>query len=107
MYVVTGASGHTGNVVAKALLARGEKVRVVGRNAERLKALVAEGAEPFAADLTDGAGATQAFVGTKAVYVMMPPDLASPDYRASAAQECGTPSVAGVRACRPAWRSGD
>ena len=82
MYVVTGATGHTGNVVAKALLARGEKVRVVGRNADRLKALVAEGAEPFAADLTDVAGVTRAFVGAKAVYVMMPPDLASPDYRA-------------------------
>jgi len=82
MYVVTGATGHTGNVVAKALLARGEKVRVVGRNADRLKALVAEGAEPFAADLTDVAGVTQAFVGAKAVYVMMPPNLASPDFRA-------------------------
>lgn len=82
MYVVTGATGHTGNVVAKALLARGEKVRVVGRNADRLKALIAEGAESFAADLTDVAGVTQAFVGAKAVYMMMPPNLASPDFRA-------------------------
>jgi len=82
MYVITGATGQTGNVVAKTLLSRGEKVRVVGRNADRLKALVAEGAESFAADLTDVAGVTQAFVGAKAVYVMMPPNLASPDFRA-------------------------
>jgi uncharacterized protein YbjT (DUF2867 family) len=82
MYVVTGATGHTGNVVAKALLTRSEKVRVVARNADRLKALVAEGAEPFAADLTDTVSVTKAFAGTKAVYVMMPPDLASPDFRA-------------------------
>jgi uncharacterized protein YbjT (DUF2867 family) len=82
MYVVTGATGHTGNVVAKALLNRGEKVRVVGRNADRLKALAAEGAEPFAADLTDTASVTKAFAGAKAVYVMMPPNLASPDFRA-------------------------
>jgi uncharacterized protein YbjT (DUF2867 family) len=82
MYVVTGATGHTGNVVAKALLTRGEKVRVIGRNAERLKAFVAEGAEPFTADLTEAANVTKAFVGAKAVYVMMPPNLASPDFRA-------------------------
>jgi uncharacterized protein YbjT (DUF2867 family) len=78
MYVVTGATGQTGNVVAKALLSRGEKVRVIGRTSERLKALAAEGAEPFAADLTDAAGVTKAFVGAKAVYVMMPPNLTSP-----------------------------
>jgi len=81
MYVVTGATGHTGNVVAKALLSRGEKVRVIGRTAERLKAFGAEGAEPFAADLTDAAGVTKAFAGAKAVYVMLPPNLASSDYR--------------------------
>lgn len=81
MYVVTGATGNTGNVVAKALLSRGEKVRVIGRTAERLKALAAEGAEPFAADLADAAGVTKAFVGAKAVYVMIPPNLASSDLR--------------------------
>jgi uncharacterized protein YbjT (DUF2867 family) len=80
MYVVTGATGHTGNVVAKALLTRGEKVRVVGRNADRLKALAAEGAEPFAADLTDTVSVTKALAGMKAVYVMMPPNLASPRF---------------------------
>jgi len=29
MYVILGASGHTGQIVAKSLLARGQKVRVV------------------------------------------------------------------------------
>ena len=81
MYVVTGATGNTGNVVAKALLSRGEKVRVIGRTAERLKALAAEGAEPFAADLTDTAGVTKAFAGAKAVYVMLPPNPTNSDYR--------------------------
>lgn len=82
MYVVTGATGHTGSVVAKSLLKKGTKVRVIGRNAERLKGFAAEGAEPFVADLTDTAGITKAFLGAQAVYVMMPPNLASPDFRA-------------------------
>lgn len=80
MYVVAGATGHTGNIVAEALLSRGEKVRVIGRTAERLKALAAKGAEPFAADLADAAGVTKAFAGAKAVYVMLPPNLSSSDY---------------------------
>jgi uncharacterized protein YbjT (DUF2867 family) len=82
MYVVTGATGHTGNVVAKSLLTKGENVRVIGRNADRLKALAEKGAEPFAADLTDTASVTKAFARAKAVYVMMPPNLGSPDFRA-------------------------
>lgn len=32
MYVITGATGNTGSVVAERLLAEGEKVRVVGRD---------------------------------------------------------------------------
>jgi len=82
MYVVTGASGHTGSVVAKTLLKNGAKVRVIGRTPQHLKGLAAEGAEPFAADLTDVGGVTEAFAGARGVYVMMPPNLASPDFRA-------------------------
>jgi len=46
MFVVTGASGHTGSVIANALLAKGENVRAVGRSADCLQALVSQGAEP-------------------------------------------------------------
>ena len=62
MFVITGATGHTGSVVAKALLTKGEKVRVVGRNPDRLEELVAAGAQPFTADLSDAASVAQAFV---------------------------------------------
>jgi uncharacterized protein YbjT (DUF2867 family) len=79
MFVVTGATGHTGNVVAKALLAKGEKVRVIGRNADRLKEFVGAGAEPFTADLSDGAKVANAFAGAKAAFVMIPPNPSSPD----------------------------
>jgi len=33
MYVVTGATGHTGNLIAQVLLAKRKKVRVIGRDA--------------------------------------------------------------------------
>ena len=45
MYVITGATGHTGNEVAEKLLAKGEQVRVVGRSAKRLEPFVKKGAE--------------------------------------------------------------
>jgi short-subunit dehydrogenase len=36
MYVILGASGHTGAIIADFLLMKGENVRVVGRDAVRL-----------------------------------------------------------------------
>jgi uncharacterized protein YbjT (DUF2867 family) len=81
MYVVLGASGHTGAQVAKTLLARGQKVRVVGRKAENLKTIASQGAEIFVADLTDAPTLAKAFQGAAAAYVLLPPDPTSNDYR--------------------------
>ncbi|MBV9340314.1 MAG: NAD(P)H-binding protein [Acidobacteria bacterium] len=81
MFVVAGATGNAGNVVARNLLAKGEKVRVIGRDLERLKALVADGAEAFQADLTDTFALARAFAGAKAVYLLIPPNVSSPDFR--------------------------
>ena len=82
MYVITGATGNTGSVVAERLLAAGEQVRVVGRDPERLERFMQNGAESFIADATDAGALTNAFVGAKAVYAMIPPNIASPDVRA-------------------------
>ena len=82
MYVVLGARGNTGHVVAKNLLARGQKVRVVGRNAAHLQPLSAEGAEIFIGDATDASALTKAFHKADAAYVMIPPNPTSNDYRA-------------------------
>jgi len=82
MYVVTGATGNTGRVVANRLLDQGKKVRVIGRNRERLQPFVARGAEAFVADLSDQAAVKQAFAGANAVYAMIPPNVASQDFRA-------------------------
>lgn len=82
MYVVLGASGNTGHVVAKTLLARKQKVRVVGRTAANLQSLAAEGAEVFVGDLTNAAALSQAFHKADAAYVMIPPNPSSNEYRA-------------------------
>lgn len=82
MYTILGATGNTGRVVADTLLARREKVRVVGRDAKRLEGFTRKGAEAFVADATDGAALTKAFTGAKAVYAMIPPNIGVPDVRA-------------------------
>jgi uncharacterized protein YbjT (DUF2867 family) len=82
MFAVTGATGNTGSVIAEKLLARGEKVRVIGRDASRLARFVQKGAEAFAADVTDAAALARAFDGAEAVYAMVPPNVGSTDVRA-------------------------
>jgi uncharacterized protein YbjT (DUF2867 family) len=79
MYVVLGASGNTGHVVANNLLAGGQKVRVVGRNSAHLQPLAAQGAETFIADVNDAAALAKAFHQADAAYVMIPPNPASTD----------------------------
>src|SRR5579872_2373696 len=92
MYVVLGASGNTGHVVAANLLTRGEKVRVVGRNSAHLQPITSKGAEPFIADVSDASALAKAFHGADSAYVMIPPNLAS-DAIASAVRTAGTKNV--------------
>ena len=73
MYVILGASGHTGSIIANSLLLKGEKVRVVGRDLGRLERFVLKGAEAVTANLNDAASLTRAFGGADAAYLMLPP----------------------------------
>jgi uncharacterized protein YbjT (DUF2867 family) len=82
MYVITGATGNTGSVITEKLLAKGEKVRVIGRDAKRLERFTQKGAEAFVADETDRNALTKAFSGAKTVYAMIPPNMVSSDVRA-------------------------
>jgi uncharacterized protein YbjT (DUF2867 family) len=82
MIVITGATGHTGRVAAEALLAKGEKVRVVGRDAKKLEPLVQKGAEAFVGSVEDVVSMTKAFEGATAAYVLVPEDISQQDLRA-------------------------
>ncbi len=86
MYVVIGATGHTGQETANRLLFNGKKVRVVGRNLDHLKPLAAKGAEPFVANVMDKDSIAKAFAGAQAVYVMLPPNEKTQDYLSEADQ---------------------
>lgn len=81
MYVVTGATGNTGSVVAQRLVAAGKKVRAIGRSKERLETLFSLGAQPAVADVTDREAVTEAFAGAEAVYVIVPPNMGSNQFR--------------------------
>ncbi len=83
MYVILGATGNTGSVVARTLLERGEKVRAVGRDAGKLAQLIQLGAESVRADASDAAAMAKAFVGATAAYVLLPPRAKDPELLAS------------------------
>ena len=73
MYVILGASGNTGSIIADSLLSKGKRVRVVGRDAKRLQRFVRHGAEAFTGDVSDAAVLTKAFSGARAAYLLLPP----------------------------------
>src|SRR6195256_3027837 len=87
MYVVLGATGNTGSIIANSLLTKGERVRVVGRDASRLERFVRKGAEAFTANVTDASALTKAFSGARAAYLLLPPNMTSQDYRAEQERE--------------------
>jgi uncharacterized protein YbjT (DUF2867 family) len=72
MIVITGATGNTGRPAVEVLLTKGEKIRVIGRDAQKLDAFVQRGAEAVAADVQDTDAMTRAFEGASAVYLVIP-----------------------------------
>jgi len=81
MYAITGATGNIGNRAAEILLARGEKVRVIGRDAAKLRMLVNKGAEAEVGDMKDVNFLVRAFTGVDAVFAMIPPNFAATNFR--------------------------
>jgi uncharacterized protein YbjT (DUF2867 family) len=80
MFVITGATGHTGSVAAQTLLDAGKKVRVVVRDAAKAERLKALGAEVFVADLAEPGALARAVAGAQGVFLISPPDLTARDF---------------------------
>lgn len=81
MLVITGATGNIGSKAVEILLARGERVRVVGRDAAHLRGFVDKGAEAAVGDMRDTAFLAKAFTGADALFAMIPPNFAAADFR--------------------------
>jgi uncharacterized protein YbjT (DUF2867 family) len=82
MIVVTGATGRTGGAAARALLEKGEKIRVVGRDARKLQSLVQNGTDAFAGNVEDASFLARVLDGASAVYLIVPEDTSQQDLRA-------------------------
>jgi uncharacterized protein YbjT (DUF2867 family) len=82
LIAVSGATGHVGAELCRLLLAGGARERALGREAARLKAIGAD--EPALGSLDDTMGLKKALAGATAIFAMIPPNLASGDFRAYA-----------------------
>jgi uncharacterized protein YbjT (DUF2867 family) len=83
IFVVAGATGHVGSIVARDLLAAGHKVRAVVRSVEKGKALAGQGAELLTGELGDVAFLTGALRGADGAFLLLPPPPNdTPDVRA-------------------------
>lgn len=81
MIVVTGATGRTGRRVAEVLLAQGQKVRALGRDARKLEPLVRRGAQPSTGNVEDARFLSDAFAHASVAYLILPEDLSQQDLR--------------------------
>jgi uncharacterized protein YbjT (DUF2867 family) len=103
MFVVAGVTGHVGSVVAEQLLAKGQKVKVLVRDAAKGEAWSRKGAEVARGSLEDQAFLAGALRGAAGFFVLVPPNFAVPDFYAyqratgdaiaAAVKESGVPHV--------------
>lgn len=83
MIAVMGASGNVGSKTADRLLQEGQEVRVFGRSAQRLQSLGERGAEVVVGDVLNVDALQRLFSGATAALVVLPDNVADPDYVAN------------------------
>lgn len=79
MFVIAGASGNTGSVVARTLLAHKQKVRVLVRSEAKGAAFKELGAEVAIGDVDNAESLTAALSGASGAYFLLPGDYGSSD----------------------------
>ncbi|WP_085027277.1 NmrA family NAD(P)-binding protein [Ensifer aridi] len=80
MYVVLGANGRAGGEVARALIERGEAVRVVLRSKEQGEKWTALGAEVAVATIEDADTMADALKGASGAFLLNPPPVSGDPY---------------------------
>jgi uncharacterized protein YbjT (DUF2867 family) len=84
MHVVFGANGRAGGETARALIERGESVRVVVRRAEQGGVWKARGAEVAVASIDDADATTVALKGAATAFLLNPPPVAGDPFARAA-----------------------
>jgi len=80
-FVILGATGNVGGPLAEQLLAKGHKVRAIGRDRAKLESLSAKGAQIVAAERFDRNDSwARSFDGADAVFSFIPPGMQADDY---------------------------
>ncbi|MDB5089478.1 MAG: family NAD(P)-dependent oxidoreductase [Mucilaginibacter sp.] len=82
MIVITGATGKIGSKTAAELIAKGKKVKAIGREESKLEALAKKGALIAKGDMLNADFLTEAFNGAEAVLLLIPPNMQAPDVAA-------------------------
>lgn len=75
MYAITGITGKVGGALARRLLAAGQPVRAVLRDAAKASAWEARGCEVAFAGMEDAAQLEAAFAGAEGVFILPPPEF--------------------------------
>lgn len=81
MYVVLGANGRAGGEIARALIERGEAVRVVLRRKEQAEKWTALGAEVAVASIEDADAIADALKGAQGAFLLNPPPVSGDPYQ--------------------------
>lgn len=101
MYAITGITGKVGGAMARALLAAGQPVRAVVRDATKGRQWAALGCEVAIAAMEDAEALTQAFKDATAVFIL-PPPVFDPEPGYPEAQAVIDSVVTALRAAKPA-----
>lgn len=73
MFAITAITGQVGGALARHLLASGQKVRGIVRNPDKALEWAALGCDIAVADMNDAQALMEAFRGTEAVFILLPP----------------------------------
>lgn len=82
MFVVVGATGKTGKVVAESLLSQGKEICVVVRDGRKGEPWRLRGAKVVVAPLEDEHALERALAGATGLFALLPEDATVPDFDA-------------------------
>ena len=96
MYAITGITGKVGGELARTLLAAGQVIRAIVRDAKKGEEWAALGCELALAEMEDASALTAAFAGATAVFIL-PPSEFDPEPGYPEAQAVINQRVIGMR----------